>query len=124
MRPFPCDSIVFQSVGSEKREIYIYLHNNNIYHFSPSFQNTMLPSFPAAFFLPQDLWKSEKLKGMEVFIKDCFLKIVVLILALICSFWHFNFFLSTSYVCPPLCVHHTFSSPGELCSSGKGHLGR
>lgn len=82
MRPFPCDSTVFQSAGSEKRVICVYLCNNNIYHFSPSLQNTMLFSFPAAFFLPQDPWKSEKLKGMNVFIKDCFLKIVALILAL------------------------------------------
>jgi len=68
--------------------ICVYLHNNRIYRCSPLAQNTMLPSFPAACFLPQDPWKPEKLKGMKVLVKGCFKKILALILTLICSFWH------------------------------------
>lgn len=84
---------------SEKGVICVYLHNNHIYHPSPSLQNTRLPSFPAASFLPRDPWKPEKLKGMKVLFKDCFQNFVVLIVALSCSFRHsFIFCLLHLYV--------------------------
>lgn len=96
---FPSGFIVSQSMCSEKGVICVYLHNNHIYHSSPSLQNTRLPSFPAASFLPRDPWKPEKLKGMKVLFKDCFQNFVVLIVALSCSFRHsFIFCLLHLYV--------------------------